>query len=375
MPYPYSFMEYTGNGSLKNYTVPPYLAKSHITVTLDDVTTTAFTWLSGSQLSFINAPAAGVKIRISRSTSPDTPLVSWQTASVNTKALLNKASLQQLYLLQENADAIEGMRAELEATLGGMTLDTSAGSLTLEGTLTSGTQVIRNTAKTHSATLSVNSVGDLTVAQDSVDKLTINSTGYVLPGIDNTLDIGSATKLWRNCYIQKAYIYSADKSVYTSFITDVNGLNIRINGGNSALSVFQTVTRPGTDNTALLGGPSYRWAGVYASTGTVSTSDGREKTDIIDEPLGLSFIESLRPRQFRYIDGGGHPGVRPHHGLIAQEVKETLDSLGTDHAGFIESPLENGETRLGLRYSELISSLIKAVQELSTKVRTLEART
>jgi hypothetical protein len=63
---------------------------------------------------------------------------------------------------------------------------------------------------------------------------------------------------------------------------------------------------------------------------------------------------------------------RFHYGLIAQEVKDVLDvnDIDTnDFAGYIEN---NG--KYGLRYSEFISPMIKAIQELSDKVDSLTVR-
>ena len=65
-----------------------------------------------------------------------------------------------------------------------------------------------------------------------------------------------------------------------------------------------------------------------------------------------------------------HAFTRSHYGLIAQEVEEAL--AGADCAALIKSPREDGGHDYGLRYAELVSPLIKAVQELSARVKELE---
>lgn len=92
--------------------------------------------------------------------------------------------------------------------------------------------------------------------------------------------------------------------------------------------------------------------------------------------LGLSFIEELKPVSFKRTNG-----VRTHYGLIAQDVEETIldNNLTTqDFAGLVigETTDIDGKTikKYGLRYEEFISPLIKAVQELSAKVKELEAK-
>jgi hypothetical protein len=149
---------------------------------------------------------------------------------------------------------------------------------------------------------------------------------------------------------------------------------------------------PRTDNATVISAGSLRFSAVYAVTGTIQTSDARMKKDIADSTLGLSFIESLRPVSYKWIvgkniaepTGDGSdvdaplkvtplPGVRTHWGLIAQEVQQAVTAAGVDFGGYIEEQ-GNADAPLGLNYSEFIAPLIKAVQELSARVRELEAR-
>lgn len=89
--------------------------------------------------------------------------------------------------------------------------------------------------------------------------------------------------------------------------------------------------RPMTDDNRDLGEAARRWDDVYATNGTIQTSDERAKADVADLELGLDFLLSLRPIQYRMAGG-----TRPHAGLSAQQVKETIDGLGVDFAGYID---------------------------------------
>lgn len=121
---------------------------------------------------------------------------------------------------------------------------------------------------------------------------------------------------------------------------------------------------------------------TYAYGAIQERSDARDKTDIKDTDLGLEFIEKLRPVKFRwdyredYEDGqekdGTRSGERFHEGLIAQEVKAVMDEMGVEFAGYQDHKVNGGQDVLTIGYTELISPLIKAVQELSAQVRTLE---
>ncbi len=57
-------------------------------------------------------------------------------------------------------------------------------------------------------------------------------------------------------------------------------------------------------------------------------------------------------------------------GMIAQEVKETIDSMGVSFSGWHE----NDNTKQELQYATFVMPLIKAVQELSAKVEELESK-
>jgi len=145
---------------------------------------------------------------------------------------------------------------------------------------------------------------------------------------------------------------------------------------------------PHTNNDWQLGGSVNKWTAVYATNGTIQTSDIRLKTDIVESPLGIDFINNLRPVSYKWIDGGPDlekttdkadivrkAGIRNHFGLIAQEVKEAVDISGVaDFAGWSLSDVNDSTSTQALNYGEFIAPLIKAIQELSAKISTLETQ-
>lgn len=132
---------------------------------------------------------------------------------------------------------------------------------------------------------------------------------------------------------------------------------------------------PHADGTNLLGWSQRRWSAIYAVSGLITTSDANLKTDIQPETLGLDFVNQLQPKTFKFTEGESN---RTHHGLIAQDVEQIINSLGIsidDFAILTKTPKvdDNGnvipdEYVYGLRYSELIGILIKAIQELNNKI-------
>lgn len=149
---------------------------------------------------------------------------------------------------------------------------------------------------------------------------------------------------------------------------------------------------PEIDGTRYLGYSGNRWNTVYATNGTINTSDQNEKTDIADSDLGLNFINALRPVSFKWIDrGGGVAGVRTHYGLLGQEVESVLGAAASTTAIWTKSAIpasdaieetynDNGTIEMegrgaveahdlqGLRYEELISPIIKAIQEINVQL-------
>ena len=142
--------------------------------------------------------------------------------------------------------------------------------------------------------------------------------------------------------------------------------------------------QPQTDNAGFLGEATKRWEAVYAVNGTIQTSDVREKTDIVDSPLGAEFIRSLRPVAYRWKVGGytstyddkgnetitPNPGVRAHYGFIAQEVKQAIGE--TDFGGWLQEDLSDPDSQQSLRLHEFISPIVKALQEALDEIDNLK---
>jgi hypothetical protein len=156
-------------------------------------------------------------------------------------------------------------------------------------------------------------------------------------------------------------------------------------------------SRPMADNDTQSGSSSRRWIRVFAVNTAISSSDERDKLDINDSPLGLDFINDLRPVAYRWkvgekkaiIDQEGKPildadgnktyeireGVRKHYGLISQEVKQAVDNSGVDDfAGWVQDDMSDPDSHQSISYEQFIAPLIKSVQELSAEVQTLKAK-
>ena len=145
--------------------------------------------------------------------------------------------------------------------------------------------------------------------------------------------------------------------------------------GFSNCTVLGANSRISGDNQVQLGGVD---TSPYAYAALQIRSDKRDKTDIRDTALGLDFINSLRPVDYRfdyrekYENGkrdGSRAGKRVHHGFIAQEVMDNAVTFG----GVQDHSVNGGEDVMSIGYEEFVAPLVKAVQQLSAEVTRLSA--
>lgn len=101
----YSLVMYAGNGSNRNFTIHfPYLDKDHVKVKINNVQTTAFSWLTSSSIQFNTAPAAGTVIEIYRETPLNYPPVDFTDGSILLEQDLDLLTTFNLYVDQEISD-------------------------------------------------------------------------------------------------------------------------------------------------------------------------------------------------------------------------------------------------------------------------------
>lgn len=113
------------------------------------------------------------------------------------------------------------------------------------------------------------------------------------------------------------------------------GINFYTGGGSNMRLAPDGTLRPANDGTQNLGNASYRWDVVYASTGSINTSDARTKTDIqdLDEAERRAAIKAKGLlKKYRLRDAVAKKGdaARWHFGIIAQELAAAFEDEGLD---------------------------------------------
>ena len=104
-------------------------------------------------------------------------------------------------------------------------------------------------------------------------------------------------------------------------------------------------------------------------TSISSLSDQRDKTNIVDSVYGLETLEKVKVRQFEWATRRGNiKDGTTDIGFIAQELQEVGDN------SLLKLVMESNPEFLEAKPANLIPILVKAVQELSAKVKELEAR-
>ena len=139
------------------------------------------------------------------------------------------------------------------------------------------------------------------------------------------------------------------------------------------ISPFNVDTNADSDNLVDLGKVAARFDDIYATNGTIQTSDQNEKQDIeelTEAETRVAVACKGLLRKFRWKSSVAAKGdeARTHFGIIAQDLQAAFAAEGldaSDYAMFTSSTWTNDDgeeqTRLGVRYSELLAFIIGGI--------------
>jgi hypothetical protein len=183
---------------------------------------------------------------------------------------------------------------------------------------------------------------------------------------------GSTSHRFRAFTDGDLYVYT-DNQVHWQFSDASGGDYFRFtDSGTSALFIVYS------NGKFLLPGIASNDAGDYdlrydATDGVVyDTSDIRQKSNIRDLDYGLAEVLNMKPRLYDYHGGKIKDGKlnidevgKLSMGLVAQELYEVAPLL-------VSKPNNELNNFWGVRQNRIITVLIKAIQELNTKIEALE---
>ena len=237
------------------------------------------------------------------------------------------------------------------------------------------------------------------------EKMRIDSSGNVLVGVTSAQDFDSTTTNGHTFYGGSTNValhsrnnanplalqrtgndgsicnFYKDSAVVGSIGTE--GGRLQIGKGASGLYFYDSGpsvlpwnigSNAGADNSIDLGSSGARWDDIYATNGTIQTSDRNEKQDIAelsDAEQRVAVAAKGLLRKFRWKDSVAEKGddARIHFGIIAQDLQAAFEAEGLDagdYAMFISTTWTDEETneektRMGVRYSELLAFIISAI--------------
>ena len=154
-----------------------------------------------------------------------------------------------------------------------------------------------------------------------------------------------------------------------------NGVvGLRFVEGSNQIRPANIDTGGNRDDAIDLGYGSARFDDIYATNGTIQTSDANEKQDIeelSDAEQRVAVAAKGLLRKYRWKSSVEEKGndARIHFGIIAQDLKAAFEAEGLDagrYAMFINTEWTDEETgeqksRMGIRYNQLLAFIIAAI--------------
>ena len=215
------------------------------------------------------------------------------------------------------------------------------------------------------------------------------SGGLTVPTVDGddvifswkVLNNGTGTTS-SNVTVKACVLGGSDDVVYHQTATTSSSTESVIQGADQK-RYFDNQVLAATDNTHSLGASSNRWSEVFSGTGTINTSDEREKQQIdtlssAEMNVAVAVKGLIKKFKFNSAVGAKGDGARIHVGFVAQEVEAAFSAEGLDAAdyglfcrdvwhekdGDVCDPNEEGAVereRLGVRADELLAFVISAM--------------
>ena len=259
----------------------------------------------------------------------------------------------------------------------------------------------------------VDTSGNLLVGKTSNDSGTASGTIVSAAGVNRFTADGNHPLVLKRLTSDGTIVqFEKDSTIVGSINSSPSVTGIFIGNSNTGLtfydagsSILPATTTGLRDNGIDLGNISNRFDDIYATNGTIQTSDRNEKQDIeelSDAEQRVAVVAKGLMRKFRWIDSVAEKGdnARTHFGIIAQDLQDAFTAEGLDASKYamftsntwwekeisvdaVEADEENGieakdaytymdtkeeategyteKTRLGVRYNQLLAFIISAL--------------
>jgi hypothetical protein len=163
--------------------------------------------------------------------------------------------------------------------------------------------------------------------------------------------------------------YNATDATLNTLLGSDAGITTTTGSNNVCLGYNARTATPTTNNSVTLGNSSISVIRAAVTTIT-SLSDERDKKEIQDLPVGLEFLEKLKPVKFVWNDrdeDGKHD--IEDFGFIAQDLKAAQEE---SEASYLNLVYDENPEKLEASYGKLLPVLVKAIQEMSSEIKLLK---
>ena len=199
-----------------------------------------------------------------------------------------------------------------------------------------------------------------TVSRLFIGNNAITCRSTLVPSSDNTYGLGLSGQTFGRAHIT---------AISCGRFSEAGSTTDRVILSNARMG-FACNAEPTTTGSRNLGHQSFRWDFVYGVTSDFS-SDQNIKENIKDVDFNcLDLIEKMNVKEFNYKESFAPNNRKKTYGLIAQDLLN-MPELNPDIYNIISVP-QDEEGYMGVNYIGLYALLIKAIKELSQKVKTLE---
>lgn len=183
-----------------------------------------------------------------------------------------------------------------------------------------------------------------------------------------------------------SYSFSADTD--TGMYMSVAGVLAFIANATNSVVITPTTMRPPTagTNTISCGASGALWTAIWASNGTIQTSDKTKKENITPLEPDYEMLHKLNPAVYQWKEDiaklpsdkkelvdGFNPHAKKYCGLIAQDLKDAEITTGYHEEDFVDDDGVNG-TFYGINYSEFIAPMLRIIQDMEKRIKELEKK-
>lgn len=247
------------------------------------------------------------------------------------------------------------------------------------------------TADTGMVALGYGAVGSAVIDPFLVGNIGIGNNAYAIGTAAGNTAVGvdvlrSSTSGNLNTGVGARALRSNTTGGFNTAIGIDAGFDTTTGSNNTSLGNDANPSSATSSNEITLGNSAVEFLRCQV-TSITSLSDQRDKKDIEELPVGLNFVNQLRPVRFtwntripepkvlpdgtvkEYTENDVRRGI-PDMGFIAQELVEAEDSL--EAHDWLQLTLRNNPDKLETTQGRLIPILVKAIQELSAEVESLK---